>query len=237
MIDGALRLAVPAALTSRTLALVSPDSGLQLDRVAQSRLVQREQGASGARYRMDPVLRRLLLAELRLRHPALARELSGAVGRYFAEAGEPFEAIDHFASAEDWESVVAILDDVMFRMIAEQPLQLHNAILAMPRKVREDNPRFTLSLELGWLPREGLAQAWASMARRAAGTFARLPKTMSPWDELHVYIVKTIVFRLKGDLPAALDAAQSIDDLLAGDDDLAARPAATAESDGPCARP
>ena len=226
-IDGALRLAVPAALTSRTLALVSPDSALQLDRVAQARLVQREQGASGARYRMDPVLRRLLLAELRLRHPALARELSASVGRYFADAGEPFEAIDHFALAEDWASVVDVLDDVVFRMIAEQPLQLHNAILALPRKVRDDNPRFTLSLELGWQPREGLAQAWVSMARRAAGTFARLPKTMSSWDQLHVYIVKTIVFRLKGDLPAAIQAADALDLLLAEDDDLATRPAAT----------
>ncbi len=226
-IEGALRLAVPATLTSRTLALVSPDSGLQLDRVAQARLVQREPGASGARYRMDPVVRRLLLAELRLRHPALARELSASVGRYFSENDEPFQAVDHFATAEDWDSVVEVLDDVMFRMISEQPVQLHNAILAMPRKVRDDNPRFTLSLELGWQTREGLAQAWVSMARRAAGTFARLPKTMSPWDQLHVLIVKTIVYRLKGDLQAALEAARGIDELLAGDDDLAARPAAT----------
>lgn len=226
-IDGALRLAVPAVLTSRTLGLVAPDAALQLDRVAQARLVRREQGASGARYRMDPVLRRLLLAELRLRHPALARELCSAVGRYFLDADEPFEAIDHFTLAEDWDSVVEVLDGIMFRMIAEQPLQLHNAILAMPRKVRDDNPRFTLSLELGWQPREGLAQAWVSMARRAAGTFARLPKTMSPWDQLHVHIVKTIVFRLKGDPAAALEAAQALDDLLASDDDLAARPATT----------
>lgn len=226
-IDGALRLAVPSALTSRTLGLVAPDSALQLDRVAQARLVRREQGASTTRYRMDPVLRRLLLAELRLRHPALARELSSTVGRYFAEADEPFEAVEHFAAAEDWDAVVDVLDGIMFRMISEQPLQLHNAILAMPRKVRDDNPRFTLSLELGWQPREGLAQAWVSMARRAAGTFARLPKTMSAWDQLHVYIIKTIVFRLKGDLPAALEAAQSLDALLASDDDLAARPATT----------
>ena len=225
-IDGALRLAVPAALTSRTLTLVAPDAALQLDRVAQARLVRREQGASGACYRMDPVLRRLLLAELRLRHPALARELGAAVGRYFFDADEPFEAIDHFAMAEDWDSVVEVLDGIMFRMIAEKPLELHNAILAMPRKVRDDNPRFTLSLELGW-QREGLAQAWVSMARRAAGTFARLPKVMSPWDQLHVHIIKTIVFRLKGDLPAALEAAQALDDLLATDDDLAARPATT----------
>ncbi len=226
-IDGALRLAIPASLTSRTLALVAPDSALQLDRVAQARLVQREQGASGARYRMDPVLRRLLLAELKLRHPALARELGSAVGRYHFDADEPFDAIDHFAMAEDWDAVVEVLDGIMFRMIAEQPLQLHNAILAMPRKVRDDNPRFTLSLELGWQPREGLAQAWVSMARRAAGTFARLPKTMSPWDQLHVHIIKTIVFRLKGDLPAALEAAEALDDLLATDDDLAGRPATT----------
>lgn len=226
-IDGALRLAIPAALTSRTLALVAPDSALQLDRVAQARLVQREQGASGARYRMDPVLRRLLLAELRLRHPAVARELGSAVGRHHFDADEPFDAIDHFAMAEDWDAVVEVLDGIMFRMIAEQPLQLHNAILAMPRKVRDDNPRFTLSLELGWQPREGLAQAWVSMARRAAGTFARLPKTMSPWDQLHVHIIKTIVFRLKGDLPAALEAAGALDELLATDDDIAGRPATT----------
>ncbi|ODU63799.1 MAG: hypothetical protein BGO97_06980 [Micrococcales bacterium 70-64] len=226
-IDGALRLAVPALLTSRTLALVAPDTSLQLDRVAQARLVQREHGASGARYRMDPVLRRLLLAELKVRRPALARELSSAVGRYFFDADEPFEAIDHFAAAEDWTAVVEVLDGIMFRMIAEQPLKLHGAILAMPRKVRDENPRFTLSLELGWQPREGLAQAWVSMARRAAGTFARLPKSMSPWDQLHVNIIKTIVFRLKGDQALALEAAQAIDDLLASDDDLAARPATT----------
>lgn len=226
-IDGALRLSVPSALTSRTLALVAPDSSLQLDRLAQARLVQREQGASSSRYRMDPVLRGLLFAELQLRHPALARELSSAVGRYFADADEPFEAIAHFAAAEDWDAVVDVLDGIMFRMISEQPLQLHSAILAMPRKVRDDNPRFTLALELGWQPREGLAQAWVSMARRAAGTFARLPKAMSAWDELHVHIIKTIVFRLKGDLPAALEAAEALDTLLATDDDLAGRPATT----------
>jgi LuxR family maltose regulon positive regulatory protein len=226
-IDGALRLSVPAVLTSRTLALVAPDSALQLDRVAQARLVQREEGASGARYRMDPALRRLLLAELRLRHPALARELSSAVGHYFAELDEPFEAIDHFAAAEDWDAVVEVLDHVMFPMITEQPLHLHDAILAMPRKVRDDNPRFTLALELGWQPREGLAQAWVSMARRAAGTFSRLPTTLAPWDQLHVWVVKTVVYRLKGDLAAALDAALAVDQLLAADDDLAARPAAT----------
>ena len=100
----------------------------------------------------------------------------------------------------------------------------------MPRKVRDDNPRFTLSpSSSAGRPREGLAQAWVSMARRAAGTFARLPKNhVARGTSCTCWIVKTVVFRLKGDLAGGPRCrARGVDKLLAGDDDLATRPSAT----------
>ena len=44
---------------------------------------------------------------------------------------------------------------------------------------------------------------------------------------LHVLLIKTIVFRLKGDFAAALDAAHELDALLDDDDDIAGRPIGT----------
>ena len=181
----------------------------------------------GARYRMEPMLRRVFILELKLRDPALARRLSSSLGEHFRERGEVFESIAHFSDAEDWDAVIETLDSEMFRLLAEDPLRVHDAILALPRKVRDDNPRFTLCLEVGWQPREGLAQAYLTIARRAAGIFARLPREMSPWDLLHVLLIKTIVFRLKGDFASAIESAHALDQLLDGDDDIAGRPIGT----------
>lgn len=228
-VTGLLPLAVPSTLTAEILNLVAPAIAARapLDRAAQARMVVREPGTGEPRYRMEPMLRRVLILELKLRDPALSRELSSSLGVHFRERGEVFESIAHFSDAEDWDAVIATLDGQMFRLLAEDPLRVHDAILALPRRVREENPRFTLCLEVGWQPREGLAQAYLTIARRAAGVFARLPEEMSAWDLLHVLLIKTIVFRLKGDFPAALAAADALDALLDGDDDVAGRPIGT----------
>jgi LuxR family maltose regulon positive regulatory protein len=227
-VTGLLPLAVPSTLTAEILELVAPELAARtpLDRLAASRLLVRETGPGAARYRMEPMLRRILLLELKLRDPAQARRLSSSLGELFRDRGEVFEAIAHFSDAEDWDSVIDTLDGEMFRLLAEDPLRVHDAILALPREVRDANPRFTLCLEVGWQPREGLSQAYLTIARRAAGIFARLPQDMSPWDRLHVLLIKTIVFRLKGDVAAALEAARALDELL-DDDDIAGRSVGT----------
>ncbi len=228
-VTGLLPLAVPSTLTADILEIVAPEIAARtpLDRAALSRIMIRESAAGDGRYRMEPMLRRIFILELKLRDPALARRLSSSLGEHFRERGEVFESIAHFSDAEDWDSVIETLDSEMFRLLAEDPLRVHDAILALPRKVRDDNPRFTLCLEVGWQPREGLAQAYLTIARRAAGIFARLPREMSPWDLLHVLLIKSIVFRLKGDFAAALEAARALDALLDGDDDIAGRPIGT----------
>jgi LuxR family maltose regulon positive regulatory protein len=234
-VTGLLPLAVPSTLTAEILELVAPAIAERtpLERAAQAGIVLREGGSGqtaaegGPRYRMEPMLRRVLILELRLRDPALSRRLSSSLGEHFRERGEVFESIAHFSDAEDWDAVIGTLDGEMFRLLADDPLRVHDAILALPRKVRDDNPRFTLCLEVGWQPREGLAQAYLTIARRAAGIFGRLPKEMSPWDLLHVLLIKTIVFRLKGDFATALEAAAELDALLDGDDDIAGRPIGT----------
>lgn len=228
-VTGLLPLAVPSTLTADILEIVAPEvaARTQLERSAQSRIVLREAGPGQARYRMEPMLRRILITELRGRDPELARSLSSSLARHFRDDGEVFEAIAHYSDAEDWASVVDTLDSAMFRLLEEDPLRVHDAILTLPRAVRDANPRFTLCLEVGWQPREGLAQAYLTIARRAAGIFARLPKEMSAWDRVHVLLIRSIVFRLKGDFPVALQAAAELDALLDGDDDMGARPVGT----------
>ncbi len=228
-VTGLLPLAVPSTLTAEILEIVAPEvaARTQLERAAQSRIVLREPGAGLARYRMEPMLRRILITELRYRDPDLAKQLSSSLAAHFRDSGEVFEAIAHYSDAEDWPSVVETLDSAMFRLLEEDPLRVHDAILTLPRAVRDANPRFTLCLEVGWQPREGLAQAYLTIARRAAGIFARLPKEMSPWDRVHVLLIKSIVFRLKGDFAVALEAAAELDALLDGDDDMGARPVGT----------
>ncbi|HWM33782.1 MAG TPA: LuxR C-terminal-related transcriptional regulator [Pseudolysinimonas sp.] len=228
-VTGLLPLAVPSTLTAEIIELVAPGIARRtpLERAALAGIMIREGGSGDARYRMEPMLRRVLILELRLRDPALSRRLSSSLGEHFRERGEVFESIAHFSDAEDWDAVIGTLDGEMFRLLADDPLRVHDAILALPRQVRDDNPRFTLCLEVGWQPREGLAQAYLTIARRAAGIFGRLPKDMAPWDLLHVLLIKTIVFRLKGDFATALEAADELDGLLDGDDDIAGRPIGT----------
>lgn len=224
-----LPLAVPSTLTAGILELMAPVVAARtlLERASQSRIVLREPGAGEARYRMEPMLRRILITELRHRDFDLAKRLSSSLATHFRDQGDVFEAIAHYSDAEDWTSVVETLDSAMFRLLEEDPLRVHDAILTLPRVIRDANPRFTLCLEVGWQPREGLAQAYLTIARRAAGIFARLPQQMSAWDRVHVLLIKSIVFRLKGDFPVALDAARELDELLDGDDDITARPLGT----------
>ncbi|MEZ5190834.1 MAG: hypothetical protein R2717_08390 [Schumannella sp.] len=232
-VTGLLPLAVPSTLTPEILGLVAPAiaARTQLERAAQAGIVIREapdgEAESGPRYRMEPMLRRVLILELRLRDPRCPVASARRWARTSASAARSSKSIAHFSDAEDWDAVIATLDGEMFRLLADDPLRVHDAILALPRKVRDENPRFTLCLEVGWQPREGLAQAYLTIARRAAGIFGRLPRELAPWDLLHVLLIKSIVFRLKGDFATALEAADELDALLDGDDDIAGRPIGT----------
>lgn len=224
-----LPLSVPSTLTAEVLGLVAPALAARthLDRMAQAGLVSREPGAGEPRYRFEPMLRRVLVLELRFRDAALARRLSTALGRYFADRGDLLAAMSHYGDGEDWDAVLAVLDADMFRLLADDPAQVHDAILAIPPAVRAAHPRLALCLEIGWQPREGTSRAYLPVARRAAGIFGRLPRELPSWDRLHVLLVRSVVARLKGEFPAALEAADELDRLLDEDADIAGRPAGT----------
>ncbi|MCU1579857.1 MAG: hypothetical protein JWP19_2061 [Rhodoglobus sp.] len=228
--DSALHaaLAIPAVLTSAVLSALDPGAagGQQLERAAQAGVLQREDGAGKPAYRMEATLRRTVMAELRRRDPELVRELDARLGSHFHGTGAALTAIGHFNAAEDWDAAVDAIDGAMFRLVADDSQGLRDAILALPRRVRDGNPRLALCLELDWQPGDEPAQGHLVVTRRASGTIAALPDVMSPWDRLHLHLVKTIVLRLKGDYAGALDAADAIDTLL-DTDDIAARPLGT----------
>ena len=122
---------------------------------------------------MEPMLRRVLILELQAcatpRWPAGSARRSASTS---ASAARSSSRSRTSPTRRTGTAVIETLDSEMFRLLAEDPLRVHDAILALPRKVRDENPRFTLCLEVGWQPREGLAQAYLTIARRAAGIFA-----------------------------------------------------------------
>ena len=217
-------LALPAALTAAVLSALDPDAagGQQLERAAQAGVLVREASGGKPVYRMDAMLRRTAMAELRRRDPDLVRGLDARLGSHFRDAGDALAAIGHFSAAEDWDAAVEAMDGAMFRLIADDSQRLRDAILALPRRVRDENPRLSLCLELDWRPGEEPAQGHLVVTRRASGTVAALPDVMSPWDRLHLHLVKTVVLRQKGDYAGALGAADALDEVL-DTDDIAAR--------------
>ena len=224
----ALPLALPSVVTARVVAVVDPLAGndVQLERAMRAGMLRREPGAGAPRYRLEPVIRAALLDELRRRDPALVRSNDVRLAVHFREGGDPAAAITHFCAAELWDDAVDVIDSALFRLVAGHAQQLRDAVLAFPRKVRDENPRLALVLELGWEPGESAAQGHLVVSRRAGGTAAALPDVMSPWDRLHAHLAKTIVLRLRGDHTAALREADALDALL-DTDDIAARPLGT----------
>jgi LuxR family maltose regulon positive regulatory protein len=216
--------AVPTVLTTAVLSALDPDAAgsQQLERAAQAGVLLRDVTGGKTAYRMHAMLRRTVLAELRRRDPGLVRELDARLGAHFRDTGAALAAIAHFSAAEDWDAAVDAIDGALFRLIADDPQRLREAILALPRRVRDENPRLSLCLELDWQPGEEPAQGHLVVTRRASGTVATLPDVMSPWDRLHLYLVKTVMLRLKGDYVGALAAADAMD-LLLDTDDIAAR--------------
>lgn len=221
-----LPLAVPSTLSAATLTRVTQGAldDRTLDRAAQAGIVRRVDGT--ADFRLEQTLRRTLLAELRDRMPDSVRELDSALGHELLDSHELLAAIAHFTHAEDWDAAIDAIDSAALDMLGEHT-GLHSVILGLPRRVRDENPRLSLLLELGWQSDDDLrSRAHLTTTRKAAAALMRLPDVMSPWDRLHACLTRTIVSRLRGDVSVALDAAGDLDDLLESDA-IADRPVRT----------
>lgn len=223
--DSWMSIAVPAVLTRDILGTLADGavSTATLDRYALAGLVHRDVGEDGASYRLDAIIRRVLIAELKFRTPDVLRRMQAELGRHALGRGEIFAAIDHLIAAGDQELAMSAIDANILSLLQDDPTRLHNAIAALGSDVRAAHPRLGLFLDLAWQPRESALSAFRAVARRASGVFGRLPDEMSGWDRLYVAIVKTIVYRVKGEWDAALAEADAVERILDSDADVAAR--------------
>jgi LuxR family maltose regulon positive regulatory protein len=109
---------VPAELARHLSG--AKDAGMILRTLAQqAAFVEPTQGADEG-YRYHPVVRDLLVAQLRSEFPRRWRRLQRKAARWFESAGRAVEAIRHYAAAEDWDQVARLLvrQDTVGRLLA-----------------------------------------------------------------------------------------------------------------------
>ncbi|MDJ0333785.1 LuxR C-terminal-related transcriptional regulator [Salinibacterium sp. G-O1] len=220
-------LAIAGTFTHKTLAAMTQGSfdDRDLDRLAQSRVLLRD-----GRFHLEPTLRRAVLDEAGARIPDVVSELHSALARGLLSSGKGLEALTHFVLAEDWDSLIGAIDDSLVKFIAEDQQALQRIILDLPRAVRDEHPRLSLYIECEWNHGDALARPYLSLSRRTPATLTRMPDVMRSWDRLITYLAKSLVYRLKSDHTGALEAAEELDELLAGDDMIDRPPLVLAEA-------
>ncbi len=211
----AASLAVPGSFSGRTLAEVTQGGfeDRELDRLTQSRVLLRD-----SEYHLEPTLRHAVLEEALARIPEVVAALHSSVARHNLASGKRVKALTHFVLAEDWASLVDAIDTYLVNLLAEDRLALERIILDLPRAVRDEHPRLSLYLECEWNQGDALTRPYLSLSRRVPATLSRMPDVMCPWDRMHTLLARSLVLRLRSDFAAALDVADELDTLLAGDD-------------------
>lgn len=113
VLDLLLRTAVCDELDGELAAALSgrEDAGAVLHELERTNgLVARLDGRS-SRYRYHGLLREYLLAELHRRGPSGARRAHAAAAHWLAARGDPLEALDHAAKADDRQLVRALVHE------------------------------------------------------------------------------------------------------------------------------
>ncbi|MBG6055042.1 LuxR family maltose regulon positive regulatory protein [Salinibacterium sp. CAN_S4] len=226
-LESAASIAVPATVSTRMLAdITGLDVGdRELQRLTQSRVLLRD-----GQLHLEPTLRRAVLDEARSRIPRTLARLHGAAARHHLATGRAFDALSHFAQAEDWTALVGTIDRSLVDLMAEDQQALHRIILELPRAVRDEHPRLSLYVESEWKRSEPDAPPYLAISRRMPATLSRLPDVMAPWDRLVALLTRALLLRLKSDYSGALETADELDELLETDEMIDRPPLMVAEA-------
>ncbi|WP_116450355.1 helix-turn-helix transcriptional regulator [Blastococcus litoris] len=121
--------------------------------------VEESPGAPGG-FRVHPLFREMLQAELAYEHPGELARLNRSCASYYAAAGRPRTAVAHAVAAEDWASVATLLvDDLLVpRLLVHGTDAGLRGVEAFPADVGGAEAavvRTVLALVRGWRPAAG----------------------------------------------------------------------------------
>ena len=166
-------------------------------------------------FRYHQLFADLLQLELRRTAPAVIRSLHRAAARWYEEHGYPVEAIRHAQAAADWPQAARLLADSYVGLGLDGRVEtLRQLLAAFPREAATDDAELAETLAGARLfeGRVEDAAAYIDLAERVATTVSDDRRSRF---ELRKATTRLSLARRRGDLPAALEAMQSVEAALA----------------------
>jgi LuxR family transcriptional regulator, maltose regulon positive regulatory protein len=166
-------------------------------------------------FRYHQLFADLLQLELRRAEPAELETLHAAAAGWFATHGYPVEAVRHAQEAQDSRLAASILSDHFLGLVLDgQGAVAHELLAGFPADAVAADPELTVLMAADELFRRSLDAAERHLAR-AEQEMTSVPADRQRCFRDNLAIVRLLLARRRGDLPAVVEQAQP---LLAPDD-------------------
>jgi LuxR family transcriptional regulator, maltose regulon positive regulatory protein len=164
-------------------------------------------------FRYHQLFAGLLALVLRRTAPGEVTALHQAASGWFAEHGFPVEAIRHAQAAGDWGLAARLLADHWTGLYLDgQAAVIHELLAGFPAGARAADAELAVMAAGDELARGSLeaAERYLGLAERAS---ASLPDGRQGQARLLLGIVRLLLARQRGDLPAVAEGAERLQDL------------------------
>jgi LuxR family transcriptional regulator, maltose regulon positive regulatory protein len=153
----------------------------------------------------------LLQLELRRAEPEEVAALHRAASAWFARRGSPVEAVRHAQAAQDWALAIRLLADHWTSLqLSGQASATHELLARFPAHACSADPEFAALAAADELARGSLEAAERYLALAERGS-ASVPAARRGQAQLLLGIVRLLVARHRGDLPAVVDEVRRLD--------------------------
>jgi LuxR family maltose regulon positive regulatory protein len=152
----------------------------------------------------------LLQLELRRTTPAELPALHDAAATWYAEHGEPIEAVRHAQAAELWSVAARLLADHWFSLYLDgRAATAHDLLTGFPAGAVETDAELAVLMASDELNGGSLQQAERYLAL-AIGISTSVPADRRGSLQLRVAVLRLFLARQRGDLPAVVEEAQRL---------------------------
>ena len=152
----------------------------------------------------------LLQLELRRTAPAELPTLHTAAATWYAEHGEPIDAVRHAQAAEQWGMAARLLTDHWSGLYLDgRAATAHDLLIRFPAGAVEADPELATLMAFDELNGGSLEGAERYLAL-AVGEAASVPADRLGYIQLRVAVLRLLLARQRSDLPAVVEEAQRL---------------------------
>jgi LuxR family transcriptional regulator, maltose regulon positive regulatory protein len=160
-------------------------------------------------FRCHPLFADLLRRELRRSDPAGLAHLHGAAALWFADRGDPAEAVGHAQAAGDWNLAVRLLTEHFLSLVLDGRDALVREFLARFPAEMAAGPELGVLLAAAELDRASLGRAERLLAQ-AEQELPSVPADRRQRFQVNLSVMRLSLARHRGDHPAVVEEARRL---------------------------